>query len=361
MFARFLFALVVILSCGSLAFSQKPGGGGSNGGGNTGGSTGGGLGQPNLTIPTFSQPAELQVRLSWPDERRLEESIHVQLLSSSNIPVQDMFSQQDGSVTFHAIPVGSYRLKLDGPDIQEMVTEPFIINTNERMHMEWVHVIPKQQADNNKNVPGAPPTISATELNVPSKAKDEMNKGMDAFSKGDLKKADEKLQSAVAIYPKYARAWNNLGVVRMKENNQEGARDAFQQCVEADDKFTPGYMNLARISMLNKNMPQAVEYINKGLSNDPNNVEGLSLLAKEQLLTGEYDKALANAHRVHTLPHDHLADVHLIAGEALLHQNRNTEAVQEFEQYLKEYPDSPNAATVRRAMAQIQAKQTKTN
>jgi regulator of sirC expression with transglutaminase-like and TPR domain len=56
-----------------------------------------------------------------------------------------------------------------------------------------------------------------------------------------------------------------------------------------------------------------------------------------------------------------LADIHLIAGEALLHQNHSTEAIQEYELYLKEYPDSPNAAKVRTAMAQIQAKQTKTD
>ncbi len=362
MCSRFLFAVVLALACCSLTFAQKPGGGGGNtggGGGNTGGGNAGpGFGQPGF-IPNISQGAELQVRLSWPNERTLDQSVHVQLLSVSSTPVQDTFSRQDGYVTFHNVPMGTYRLRIDSPDIQEMVTDSFVINQNERMHMEWVHVSPKQQAAN--NVPGAGPMVSASELNVPDKAKSEMEKGMEFFSKGDLQKAEEKLQKAIEIYPKYARAWNNLAVVRMRGNNHDGAREAFQKCVEADDKFTPCYLNLARFSMLEHKMPEAAAFINKGLAADPNNAEGLALLAKEELLTGDYDKALASARKVHSLPHDHLADVHLIAGEALLHENRNAEAVQEYGLYLKEYPDSPNAAKVRTAMAQIQAKQTKTN
>ena len=364
MLPRFLFVAVLVLSLSSLAFSQKPGGGGGNtGGGNTGGGNNGGGGggtfTPGLSIPNLSQGAELQVRIAWPNERTVDESLHVQLLNTANVPIQDTFSRQDGTVLFHNVQVGSYHLKIDGGDIKDTVSDVFLIYPQERMHMEWIHVTPKEQA--NANVPHTAPTVSASELNAPPKARSEMEKGLEAFSKGDLKKAEEKLQKAVEIYPKYARAWDNLGVVRMRESNREGAREAFQKSIESDDKFTPGYLNLARLNMLENKIPEAVDLIKKGLAVDPNNVEGLALLAKEELVTHEYDKALADARKVHTLPHDHLADVHLIAGEALLHQNRSAEAVQEYEQYLKEYPDSPNAATVRRAMAQIQAKQTSTN
>ena len=364
--SRFLFTVVLIISLCSFAFSQKPGGGGSTGGGgNTGGgnsgggSSGGVVGAPNMTIPEYGSGAEVQIRIAWPNERSVEEALHVQLLNSTNTPVQDTFSRPDGTVSFHNIIPGNYRLRVDGADIKEVVTDAFTIYRQEHMHMEWVHVTPKEKE--NANVPGSGPMISATELNAPPKAKSEMEKGMEAFAKNDLKKADEKLTKAVEIYPKYSRAWNNLGVVRMRENNQEGAQEAFQKCVDADSKFTPCYTNLARLSMMNKDMPQAAALLNKGLAADPNNVEALALLAKEQLLTGDYAKSLATARKVHGLPHDHMADVHLIAGEALLHQNRDSEAIQEFEMYLKEYPDSPNAAKVRTAMAQIQAKQTKTN
>jgi Tfp pilus assembly protein PilF len=347
----------VFLICCPLLFAQKPTGGGGNNGGNTGGSGGGGRG----SIPTFNNgmndytPAELQVRISWAqNERPIEESVHVQLLNAANVPVQDTFSNRDGNVTFHSVPSGNYHLRLEGPEIEETVTAAFTIYDRERMHNEWVHVVPKKDANAQNGAPGG--IVSATELNVPSKAKSEMEKGLEALQQGDLKKAKSKLEKAVEIYPKYARAWSNLGVVRMKDGDKAGAKEAFIKSTEADDKFVPGYLNQARLSMMDKESKQAEVFLNKALSIDPNNVETLALLSREELMNKQYDKALVHARKVHSLPHDHLADVHLIAGEALLHQNEDAGAVKEYEMYLKEYPDSPNAAKVRTAMAQIQAR-----
>jgi len=80
------------------------------------------------------------------------------------------------------------------------------------------------------------------------------------------------------------------------------------------------------------------------------------MLSEQQLLSGEYDKAIATARKVHSMPHEHLAQVHLICGDALQHQGKNAEALAEYELYLKEYPDSPQVAQVRAAMAQLQAR-----
>ena len=108
--------------------------------------------------------------------------------------------------------------------------------------------------------------------------------------------------------------------------------------------------------MRTNKIQEAEAYIGKALVSDPNNPEALTLLAREELQTKQYDKAIYNARKVHSLPHEHYPEVHIIAGDALLYQNKNAEAVKEYELYLKEDPDSPNAAQVRTAMAQIQAK-----
>jgi Tfp pilus assembly protein PilF len=297
------------------------------------------------------------VRLRWSNDREVSDSsVHVQLLSSTNIPVQDTFADRDGNVWFHAVTPGSYHLKVDGPNLEDQTTDRFDIGYQERMHSEWVHLTPKKTAE--QNGVGAGPMVSASELNCPPKARNELEKGMEAFNQGDLKKAEEKLRKAIEIYPKYARAWNNLGVVLMRQNDQAGAREAWLKSVEADDKFSSGYLNLARLSLRDKNNAEAETYIAKALVPNPNNPEALTLLAREELFAQQYEKAIYNAHKVHAMPHEHYPDVHLIAGEALLHQNKNADAVKEYELYLQEDPDSPNAAQVKTAMAQIQAKET---
>lgn len=352
-----LFATVVVLAFSTFAFSQKtPGGGGGNSGGGIGNS---GNNQPSFsTNPgwTSNQGADVRVRVAWPNERPVEDNtVHVQLVTAGGVPLSETFCDRDGYVTFHAVPPGNYHLKLDGPNIKDTSTDTFQIGFQERMHMEWVHVAPKEDAKN-ANVPGAAPMVSASELRVPPKARNELDKGLEAFAKGDLKKAEEKLRKAIEIYPQYANAYNNLGVVLMRDKDRAGAIESWQKAIEVDSKYGPPYLNMARVSMQDNKMPEAAGYINKVLEFDPNNPEALALLAKTELMTRQYDKALAHARKALAVPHQHLADLHLIAGEALLRQNQNAEAVKEYEAYLKEDPDSPNAAQVRQAMAQIQAK-----
>lgn len=343
---RFLCPAMLTVALSFSAFAQR-----------TSGGTGSQPNTPNSGYATRGQGAEVQVRLAWANDREVSDSsVHVQLLSSTNIPVQDTFADRDGNVWFHAVTPGSYHMKMDGPNIEEITTDRFDIGFQDRMHTEWVHLTPKKTAE--QNGVGAGPMISASELNCPPKARNELEKGMEAFNKGDLKKAEEKLRKAIEIYPKYARAWNNLGVILMRQNDQAGARAAWMKAIEADDKFSSSYLNLARLSLRAKNNPEAEAYIGKALGADPNNCEALTLLAREELFAQQYEKAVLNAHKVHAMPHDHYPEVHLIAGEALVRENKDAEAIREYELYLKEDPDSPNAAQVKTAMAQIQAKET---
>jgi len=349
-----LLTLIVLLLCCSLAFSQK--GSGGTGGGSHGGTS---TGQPTFNSnPGMSsgQGSQVQVRVAWNDEQRVDDEIvHLQLLSSNNVMLRDTFADNSGLAYFNGVAPGTYRIKADGPDINEVISDSFDIGFAEQMHMEWVHVSLKQNAQQ-KNVPGSGPMVSASELNAPPKAREEVQKSTEALAKGDVKKAEERLRKAIEIDPQFARAWNNLGVVLMRENNPAAAKEAFLKSIEVDEKFPSGYLNLARLSMREQKWPEADAYITKSLSFNPLDPEGLTLLAREELLSGQFEKALANARKVHTLPHDHFPDSHLIAGDALQRLNQPAEAVKEYELYLKEDPDASNAAQVRAAMAQLSAR-----
>jgi tetratricopeptide (TPR) repeat protein len=96
--------------------------------------------------------------------------------------------------------------------------------------------------------------------------------------------------------------------------------------------------------------------LQKALTIDPNNLEGLALQARVQFNQGKFDEALATIDKVHAMPHEHFADVHLIAAEIYQKQNRNAEALAESESYLKEFPASLRASQVRKAMEQIKSR-----
>src|SRR5581483_6990000 len=82
--------------------------------------------------------------------------------------------------------------------------------------------------------------------------------------------------------------------------------------------------------------------------------EGYTLLAMSQLMEGIYTEAADNAHRVHTLGDQGYSVAHFIAGQALRAQRRVQEAMVEYEWYLRETPQGPNAENARKELAELQ-------
>ena len=288
----FFFTASLIALCCSFALAQRPGGGG-NGGGGSGTGSGSPGGSPNFSngpmSNTASQGADLQVRLTWPNQHPVDDIVHVQLLSSTNSPIMDTYSEHDGMVEFHSVVPGNYRLKIDGSNIKEMTTDLFEIGLHQRMLMEWVEISPK---DDQATPVGGGAMVSAVELNAPPKARKEFDKGVAALTKGDLQQAEARFRKAVEIYPKYGRAWSNLGVILMREKDEPGARQAWMKAIEVDDKLPSGYLNLARLDLDEKKLPEAAVNIAKTLAFDPTNTEAVALLAKEELAGGRIRKSV---------------------------------------------------------------------
>jgi Tfp pilus assembly protein PilF len=294
----------------------------------------------------------LTVRVKLPNDQPIATAAQVRLVSGMGDAIAETFTHADGRVEFTDVASGLYRIKVSSPDIETTTSDSFDIGENDRTHSEIIHVKPIRAGS---STPAGAPTISSQQLNIPEKARNELEKGMDAFSKGDSKKAAAHMEKAIQIFPKYAQAYNNLGVIRINQEDKTAAKAAFEKSVEIDDHFAPGFVNLARLLVSSKES-EAVTMLQKGLAIDPNNLEGLALQSRIQLKQSKFDEALATINKVHAMPHENFADVHLIAAEIYQKQNRNAEALAESETYLKEYPDSPRAAQVRQAMAQIRSR-----
>lgn len=302
---------------------------------------------------TRPSQSDLTVRLRLPNEQPPPYPIEVQLLTVSGLPVSETFSHGDGRADFRDVPEGNYRLRVSGADYETVLSEPFSILHNEHMHTEAVHVTPKPPKGTQ---PGSNP-ISASELQVPEKARNLFQKSVEQFEAGAADYAIQSLKAAIAVYPAYARAYNNIGIVLISKGDLAGAKKAFGDSLKADEKFVPAMINAARLALRQQDLPQAQGYAERAIALEPLNPEALTLLATAQFYQGKYENAVTTVNRIQTVPHEGFADAHLIAAEAYQKTGNNRQALDECRLFLKENPNSPRAEQVRSAMKVLEARQ----
>jgi len=193
-------------------------------------------------------------------------------------------------------------------------------------------------------------------MNIPNKASAEMEKGIDAYAKGDLNAAAGHFEKAAVHYPHYARAYDMLGAIAMKQPDRAKARKLFMKSIEADSTFSPAYVDLARMDLQDRKYGESEALLMKAIAFNPTLPDAVALLATAEFANKEYDKALADVERTHALRnHEQYAEVHVMAGKVLRMQNHPDAAIAQFELFLKEKPDSPQAESVRSAMSALAA------
>jgi tetratricopeptide (TPR) repeat protein len=301
-------------------------------------------------------PCDLSVRVRNSQDRTFDTPIQVELLSPQGTPIMAVHVIGEAPAQFQVMPGNTFKVRVSGIGVETTTSESIYIYDWERSHTETVNVSTLETKEQKKTASGSSPTVSVAEMNAPPKARDELQKGTDAFLKGDLKKAQEHSEKAAAIYPQYARAYTDLGVIAIKQGDRARAREMFSKSISVDEGFLPGYVNLARMDFQDRNYQESETLLQKVMAVNPSIPDALALLASTEYMNKEYDKALADAQRTHRLPnHEQFADIHLVAGQVYEMKNRQQDAIAEYQLFLKESPNSPRVPSVQKQLAQLQA------
>jgi tetratricopeptide (TPR) repeat protein len=297
----------------------------------------------------------VHVRVTFDDGRAYTGQALVELMeSASTTPVAQGYTNSSGMVDFSNIAVGNYHMVISGEGIEPVDTGMFEVDSRKVSQSQYVTVRRTAEANGPDSNQHGGPTVSAADLNIPQSAQSEFAKANELMANQNWKTAIERLTKALDIYPKFAAAYNNLGVVYSHLKDRVLERQALQKAISVNDHFAPAYVNLARMDIVDRNFPEAETMLTKATSSDPNNAQTLVLLANVQLLDKHYDDAIANCRKAHSMPQDPHALVHYIAARALEHENRPTEALTELQTFLQEEPTGPRAEAVRKEIAGLQ-------
>lgn len=297
----------------------------------------------NQAVPEM----QLTVRVDYEDDRAASANLRVELLSAYGSSVDTRVTDGFGSVIFSRLSPAKYKLRISGVEV--VTTETGEIDLTESGPNVTEHVSVKRVKS-----PNPAGLMPATDLNIPSGAKKEFDKGASSMEKKNWSDAKDHFSRAVAIYPKYALAFNNLGVSYAKLGQGPQAVESFRSAIELDENMGQANTYLGQFYYDNKDYKQAEPRLLRAAAADPKNPQILTALANTQMQNGEPELALASAQKVHSLPdHKKYAIAHLIAAEILSSRGENQKVAEEYRFYLEEDPKSAMAPRVKDALAKL--------
>jgi tetratricopeptide (TPR) repeat protein len=273
--------------------------------------------------------------------------------NSSSIAVGTTYSNDNGEAQFDGLPLGSYHVEVSGDGIATTASETFYVDNRKMTQSTWV-TVKRLEESGPAPVSAHANMVSATDLNVPSKARKELDKANEAMAMQNWKKAMEHLNQAIALAPQFVTAYNNLGVLYAKMNDIPHEEVALQKAVSLDEHFAPALLNYGKLCVQQKNFPQAEDLLRKAATVDPNNAQGLMLLAEAEYMNRHFDTAIVSARQAHSLGQDHPPFVHYIAARSYQQQNQQAEALAQLRLFLQEEPKGPRADYVRADVAKIE-------
>ncbi len=271
-------------------------------------------------------------------------------LSTLQTPGLTSYTDNSGGFGFRNLREGNYTLEVYGDyKIYEPVTEQvrlirglqvsLTINLRERVSKERP----------------AGGVVSAGELdqNAPPAARKEFEKATSLAGGGNHEQAIEHYKKAIAIYPDYLMARNDLGVQYLKLKQFAAAAAQFEAALDINSRVFNPRLNLGIVLVEQKRYLDAIDHLTQALSIDSSRPAshlymGVASLEIDELAVAERElsKALTLGDAEYSIAHFYLGRVHMEKGDG-------DAAVREFKTYLQKQPEGEKAAQARTLLEKL--------
>lgn len=195
-------------------------------------------------------------------------------------------------------------------------------------------------------------TVSVRELSIPESARAEFRKAQRELERKAAANSIPLFRKALEIYPDYYEALHGLGRAYVELKQTAAAEAAFRQSLELEPDYLPSAYALAVLLMAERRYTEAEPVLRAAMRRDPRNWEWPFELARCLLAQDRWGEALAYARLAPQLPNPP-GKVHLLLADIYSGLDRDAEAIAALEAFLTAEPNSPQAARVRAAIADL--------
>jgi Flp pilus assembly protein TadD len=203
-------------------------------------------------------------------------------------------------------------------------------------------------------IPGAAPAAPADPriAAITPEAKKEFDAGQKAVNANDFAGAIPHLQKAVELYPKYAEAYQLLGLAQLQMQQGPQAEASLNKAIEIEDKMPQAQYMLGMLLAMTNRANLAEKPFTRFAELDPTNPDAHFELAKTEFALNKFPDTEMHARKAIELKEKN-PGVQVVLAYALLRQQKAMEAKAAFQQYLQLDPNSPMKADVEKTIAMI--------
>lgn len=302
--------------------------------------------RPGAGTTTPGPTGNIQGRVVLPNGGSLNEPVRVSLLTPRGAKAIT-FTDNQGRFQFRALAAGSYEVVVDADRIQFEPASAAVEVVSNYPTILTITLVDKKGSRKEKK--DGKNSISAGEFDaaIPDKARQEFERASNASREGKTEEAIARLRQAIAIYPNYLMAHNDLGTLLLGQGKLDEASEELHRALEIDPKSFNPNLNLGIVLVHQHKFSEAAASLKVAVSLDSSSpaarlYNGIALEALDDL--EEAERELKAAYDIGGTGYA-VALFHL--GQVYMNKGDRQKAVLAFERYLNEAPKARNAEQVK--------------
>lgn len=298
----------------------------------------------------------IQGRVFAPSGRQLGRRVRVRV--SGVRGESSVMSDDNGAFTFRRLTAGTYRLTVEAGREFETTGETIEIIDSTLRNRRAGQIVSVQIQLRLKRADdaGKAATVNAALAAIPRPARELYEKALATAKAGERKRALEQLKQAVSIYPKFALAFNELGVQYLNLGELEKADEALRSALALEPEAFVLRLNYGIVLLQRKRFAEAEAELSRALRLSDTSYAAHLHRARALIGLVRYEEAEKEALRALALGGDEARMAHRYLGAIYIERGESAQAVEALETYLRLDPKAVEAAQIRALVKQLRAR-----
>ena len=261
------------------------------------------------------------------------------------------YTDQQGLFEFNNITPGQYTVEIE-PDRGsrfEIASEKVLVQRGQT----FVTISLKEKSGERQMRSATDNAISVAMLNqkVPSAARKEFNNASRLAREGKAAESILALRRAVAIYPDYLEARNDLGAQLLEQGHLDEASKELAAALKIDPKAFNPTLNLGIVQVRQNNFTEGLGTLEKALSLDSTSPTAHLYVGIAAVHLGDSSRGVKELQAAYDLGGSSYAIALFHLGQLYMKLGERELARKSFEEYLRHTPDAVNADQVQKLIS----------